>query len=116
MNHLVFIENSGKSCGKDSLSWKEVAKTLQIIREGIKSESHKSVKYTSYTKYREDTFKHIRKEVSPTETFKMPVTYGQNYGFHKFVERDLNDIHFPKRKSEETKFAESMLMTGKQFI
>ena len=61
-------------------------------------------------------YKHRRKEAAPTEVFKLPVTYGQNYGFHKFQQRNLNEIKYPKIKCEETKYAESMIMTGKQFM
>jgi hypothetical protein len=61
-------------------------------------------------------FKHRRNEVSPNETFKMPVTFGQNYGFNKFLERDLNYDRYPKKNCEETKYAESIVRTGKQYM
>ena len=56
------------------------------------------------------------KSENPNETFKMPVTYGQDYGFNKFLERDLNEVRYPKIKCEETKYSESIIMTGQQFM
>lgn len=82
----------------------------------MKETSVDSKKYTSFKKYYDDTYKHKRKEVGPSEVFKSPVTYGQNYGFFKFQDRDLNHIKYPKKKCEETKYAESIIMTGKQFM
>lgn len=62
-------------------------------------------------------YKHKRKDSEHTKVFKNPITYGQNYGFKKFEEgRNLNDIHRPIRKCEETKFSEFMIKTGKNFL
>jgi hypothetical protein len=112
---IVFIDHSGKE-KTDSLQWEEVLSTLNSIRSQLGEVSAGSTKYGSFQKYHDDTFKHKRKEVNPNATFKTPVTFGQNYGFYKFTERDLNDIRYPKKKCEETKYAESIIMTGKQFM
>jgi len=48
--------------------------------------------------------------------FKLPVSSGQQYGFYTFKERNLNDKRYPKRKCEETKYGEAMVMAGKVFI
>lgn len=73
-------------------------------------------KYSSFKQYYDDTYKHKRKNVAPNETFKSPVIYSQSYGFYNFKEKDLNYIKFPKRKCEETKYQESIIMSGKEFM
>ena len=83
------------------------------MREFYKSKSENSTKYTSFGKFYDDSFKHLRKEANPADTYKMPVTYGQNYGFYKFHERDINDVRFPRKNCEETKYADYMVRTGK---
>lgn len=112
---LVFLEFSGREENSE-LNWEETQEILANLRENLKSTSDKSKNYSSYQKFYDDMYKHKRKEISPNDTFKSPVTYGQNYGFYKFRERDLNDIRYPKVKCEETKYAESIIMTGKQFM
>lgn len=104
---------SGKTNPQDELKWNEISSILSLIKENIKSKSIKSVKYTSYQKFHDDTFKHRRKEFNPDESFKNPITYSQNYGFYKFSGRNINKVAFPKRKCEETKYAENLLMTGR---
>lgn len=89
---------------------------LYNIREVLNETVDKSKEYTSYGKYYNDMYKHKRKDVNPNESFKIPVTYGQNYGFYNFIERNLNDVRYPKKKSEETKYAESIIMTGKHLM
>jgi hypothetical protein len=113
---LVFIEFSGKSSCDDFLIWEEIDSTLTLIRENLQSTNNKSTKYGSFNKYYDDTYKHVRKETSPSEVFKMPVTYNQEFGFYKFMEKNLNEVRYPKKKCEETKYAESIIMTGKQFM
>jgi hypothetical protein len=60
-------------------------------------------------------YKHKRKQVNPNDTFKLPVTFSQSYGFHKFNERDLNELKYPKKKCDETKYAESIIMSRQTF-
>lgn len=85
--------------------------------ENHRTNAQKSKSYRSFQKYYDDTYKHKRKEVQPSEVFKAPVTYNHNIGFQKFQEgRDLNDVHRPIWKCNETKFAEFMIKTGKQFL
>jgi hypothetical protein len=98
------------------MTWEDLLEVLNQIKESLNSTSEKSKKYTSFKSYHEDICKHKRKDVSPNETFKMPVTYSQSYGFYKFKEQNLNDIKFPRRKCEETKFAENMILTGKSLM
>ena len=62
-------------------------------------------------------YKHKRKNATPNEIFKSPITYGQEYGSKNFEEgRNLNNIHRPIRKCPETKFSEFMIKTGKNFL
>jgi hypothetical protein len=89
---------------------------LNNLKDNLNNTSIKSKKYTSHKSYYDDIYKHKRKEVSPNETFKVPVTYSQSYGFYKFNERNLNEIKYPKKKCEETKYAESMILTGNSLL
>lgn len=89
---------------------------MKILENHSKCASE-SKAYKSFQNYYEDTYKHKRKDVDPTEVYKAPITYNHNIGFHKFEEgRNLNDVHRPIRKCDETKFSEFMIKTGKQFL
>ena len=98
------------------MTWEEVVDILNSLKENQNNTSIKSKKYVSNKSYYDDIYKHKRKEVSPNETFKVPVTYSQSYGFYKFNERNLNEIKYPKKKCEETKYAESMILTGNSLL
>jgi hypothetical protein len=110
---VEIINTSGKSNPQDEFKWEEMASLLNLIKENMKNKSMKSVKYTSYQHYHDDIFKHKRKESNPDVSYKNPVTYSQNYGFYKFSGRNINKCDFPKRKCEETKYAENLLLTGR---
>jgi len=87
------------------------------LLENHKRCAEKCKTFKSFQKYYLDTYKHKRKDIDPTEVFKSPITYNQNIGFYKFESgRNLNDVHKPIRKCEETKFSEFMIRTGNQFI
>jgi hypothetical protein len=113
--YLDFVRCSGKS-NEEFLTWEDILQTLYIIRSELQSQSQSSIKYKSFKQYYDDTYKHKRKETAPNQIFKNPVTYGQIYGFHKFIERDLNYTRFPRKKCEETKYSESIVRTGKNFM
>ena len=108
----IFNNFSGKQSPEDQLTWPEIAEILKNIRNNLNEIASKSVKYTSYQKYYDDTYEHIRKETNPITVFKSPCTALENYGFYNFKIHDLNNIHFPKRKCEETKYAESFVQSG----
>lgn len=98
------------------LTWSGVIYNLINIEKN-NSSAQKSKSFKSFQKYYLDTYKHKRKEVEPTEIYKAPITYNHNIGFHNFDEgRNLNDVHKPIRKCEETRFSEFMIRTGKQFL
>lgn len=105
-----FIRFSGKTTS-DTMTWDEIKDTLHAIRDHLNETAKQSVKYDSFKQYYYDTYKHIRKGTEPNVVFKSPSTAGQNYGFYKFQIHDLNNIHYPKRKCEETKYAECLVMT-----
>jgi hypothetical protein len=86
------------------------------LRDELRNQSDSSKKYYSFQQYYDDKFKHKRKETSPNETFKSPVTFGHGYGFYKFSERNLNDVGYPRKKCEETKYAENIILTGNKFM
>jgi hypothetical protein len=110
----VFVLFSDKS-DTDSITFEEVQLTLARIRDYLQESSKKSTYYTSYQKYYDDTFKHRRKPANPNDTFKLPVSTGQNWGFNRFLERDLNYQKYPKIKCDETKYAESIIMSRQTF-
>ena len=107
----VFEKFCGKTKGEDALTWEEIHTALNEIRDALNEQAKKSVTYTSFQKYYDDTYKHIRKEVEPNDVFKSPSTSGQNFGFYKFQLHNLNNIHHPKVKCDETKYAESLIMS-----
>lgn len=96
--------------------WKDIKAVLDSIRNFLLTESLKSKRYDSYGKYCYERYKHIRRDDQPNSIFKMPVSSGQQYGFYKFEERNLNNVHLPKVKCEETKYAEKIVQTGKHFM
>jgi hypothetical protein len=100
----------------DVLSWDETHLALQSVKSYLNDQAKKSTRYISHEKYYYETYKHIRKDVSPNTTFKLPVSSNQLYGFHNFKERNLNGVRYPKVKCDETKFAEAIVLTGKQFM
>jgi hypothetical protein len=117
----VFVLFSNKQ-DTDSITFEEAQETLARIRgklaiyvDYIGENGKKSTYYTSYQKYYDDTFKHKRKPANPSETFKLPVSTGHNWGFNKFLERDLNYQKYPKVKCDETKYAESIIMSRQTF-
>ena len=107
----VFEKFCGKAKREDALTWEEIHTALNAIRDALNEQAKKSVTYTSFQKYYDDTYKHIRKEVEPNDVFKSPSTSGQNFGFYKFQLHNLNNIHHPKVKCDETKYAESLIMS-----
>ena len=112
----MFTDFSGKINKEDTLTWQEVINTISKIKDELKNFSNYGTKYTSFKAYYDDTYKHIRKDTSPNQTFKSPITYGQGYGFYNFSDRNLNEIKYPKKKCEETKYAESIILSGNKFI
>jgi len=105
----------GKS-DEENLSWEEFYNGLVAIREHLNVQAKVSKKFDSYKTYYNERYKHIRNEHKPNDTFKLPVSSGQYYGFYNFKERNLNNERYPKINCEETKYAEAIVMTGKNFM
>lgn len=112
----AFTKYSNISQDKEYLTLEEVLNVINQIRDDFNKTAEQSKKYTSFNDYYYETFKHIRKETSPDKVYKTPITYGQNYGFQKFTDKDLNDVKFPIRKCEETKYGEIMARIGKHIM
>lgn len=108
----IFKKFSGKQSEEDCLTWPEITEILNAIRNNLNEIASKSTKYQSFQKYYDDTYKHIRKDVNPNTIYKSPNTYGQNYGFYHFETHDLNNIHFPKRQCDETKYADCLVRSN----
>lgn len=108
----------------EELLWDELLSSLNKVRgmlyylilEFLNNKAKTSVKFKSYQHYYDERYKHIRKDVQPNETFKQPVSSGQVYGFYKFYERNLNNVSYPKNKCEETKYADAIVKSGKEFM
>lgn len=100
----------------DDISWEEFYEALQKARINQDKEVSRGKQLNSYQKYYDNRFKHIRSGHQPSDVFKCPLVNGHNYGFYKFHERDLNNVRYPKKKSDETKYAEAIVMTGKQYM
>ena len=107
----VFEKFCGKTKGEDALTWEEIRTALNAIRDALNEQAKKSVTYTSFQKYYDDMYKHMRNDVEPNDVFKSPSTSGQNFGFYKFQLHNLNNIHHPKVKGDETKYAGSLIMS-----
>ena len=98
------------------VNWEEFHTALQFVRVLQEQSSTLSTKFNSYQKYYDERYKHIRNDHKPSDTFKLPVSSGQAYGFFNFKERNLNNVRYPKKKCEETKYAEAIVLSGKQFM
>ena len=100
------VEFFVKVAEKDSLdyvlSFEELLSILNKVRE-------QSVNYKSYGSYTFDCCKHRWAGDDPNVVFKSPVTKGMTYGFYNFKNQNLNDIHKPIVKCEETKYADSQV-------
>ena len=110
------LEYFYKIASKDSmdyeLSFGELIKILNQVREQLNETAKKSVNYKSYGAYSFDACKHRCAGGDPNVVFKSPVTKGMTYGFYNFKIQNLNDIRKPIVKCAETKYAESQVMAG----
>ena len=104
-----FIINSGKSNPNDSLSFEELISTLNIVRNKLNETSKLAKQYDSFEVMQYDMEKHKARKVSPNVFFKRPAHAGMNYGFYNFGDIELNTVHYPKCKCDETKYQEAMI-------
>ena len=107
------VEFFVKVAGKDSLdyvlSFEELIAILNKVRDQLNETAKKSVNYKSYGAYTFDCCKHRCAGDDPNVVFKSPVTKGMTYGFYNFKNQNLNDIHRPIIKCDETKYADSQV-------
>lgn len=115
-DEISLFKNTAAKENHEFYTWDDIVNTLTIIKNELNNKADQSKKFNSYEKFYYERYKYIRKDESPNDLFKQPISYGQEYGFHKFKERNLNYTHLPKKKCEETKFAEAIILTGKHFM
>ena len=104
-----FIINSGKKNPNDPLSFNELISTIEICRNKLNQTSKLAKQYDSFEVMQYDIEKHKARKVSPNVFFKRPMHAGMNYGFYNFDNMDLNTVHHPKNKCDETKYQEAMI-------
>ena len=95
-----------------TISFEELKAALDTVRHDLNEAASKSVNYSSYGAYCFDCCKHRTPERNLNEVFKSPATKGMTYGFYKFQNTNLNNIHRPICKCAETKYAESTIRNG----
>ena len=107
-----FVKASGKDSLDAPLPWEELLSILNKVRDQLNETAKKSCNYKSYGVYTFDRTKHRTAGGDPNVVFKSPVTKGMTYGFYDFKSQNLNDIHKPIVKCEETKYADSQVRAG----
>lgn len=100
------------------VSWEEFVTALNSLKVKVNNKQGNASEYKSFTKMKEDRFKHKRMNVEVQDKYKVPITFNQSVGFfHK--DEILKDISkqttYPISKCPETKYAEEMIKTGVHF-
>ena len=104
-----FILNSGKNNPNENLSFEELINILHICRNKLDETAKLAKQYNSFEVMSYDMEKHKSRKVSPNVFFKSPAHAGMNYGFYNFGDSNLNNIHHPKCKCDETKYQEAII-------
>ena len=93
----------------------EFKKALSVIRDEMQKKSKNATEYTSFTKMKEERFKHKRMNNGVTDKYKLPMTSAQTNGFFtsdKQQQEIAKQTCYPVRKCPETKYADEMVRTG----
>ena len=100
------------------VSWDEFKNAMGHLRDKLNSKADGAKEYKSFTKMKEDRFKHKRMNNDLQEKYKVPMTYNQSIGFRNNDEISKDIAKQPKKpiiKCPETKYAEAMIKTGIHF-
>ena len=109
---IIFFDFSCKKSLEDELSWEELLNTLNRVRKFLNEKAKKANNYTSYGDYSLDYYHHRTAASDPNTVFRSPATQGMNYGFYDFDNMDnkqVNNVHRPLKKCNETRYAESLI-------
>ena len=100
------------------VTWDEFAAAMERLKEKVNNKAAGAKEYQSFTKMKEDRFKHKRMGNELQDKYKIPMTYNQSVGFRHNDEVSMDITKQPKkpiRKCPETKYAEAMIKTGIHF-
>ncbi len=100
------------------VSWEEFRGAMDRLKDKVNSKAAGAKEYQSFTKMKEDKFKHKRMNNELQDKYKVPLTYNQSIGFrhNDEVAKDIVKMDKkPLRKCPETKYAEAMIKTGIHF-
>jgi hypothetical protein len=100
------------------VSWDEFTSAMGRLKEKVNSKAEGAKEYQSYTKMKEDRFKHKRMNGDLQDKYKIPMTFNQSVGFrvNDEISKDIaKQPRLPVKKCPETKYAEAMIKTGIHF-
>lgn len=100
------------------VTWDEFVQAMGRLKEKVNNKASGAREYQSFTKMKEDRFKHKRMGNELQDKYKVPMTYNQSVGFrhNDEISKDIvKQDKKPIRKCHETKYAEAMIKTGIHF-
>lgn len=100
------------------VSWEEFREAMVRLKAKVNNKAAGAKEYQSFTKMKEDRFKHKRMNNDLQDKYKQPLTYNQSVGFRHNDEISMDitkQEKKPLRKCPETKYAEAMIKTGIHF-
>lgn len=74
------------------VSWEEFVSALERLKGKVNNKAAGAREYTSFTKMKEDRFKHKRMGVELQDKYKVPMTFNQSIGFrhNDEISRDIS--------------------------
>ena len=111
----IFFDFSKKTSINDELSWTDIVKALNEIKQYLNERAKKAVNYSSYGDYTFDCYHHRNRASKPNIPYRSPVCMGMDYGFYDFKncgKIKVNNVHKPLIKCPETLYAESKIKLG----
>jgi hypothetical protein len=100
------------------VSWEEFQKAMASMKEKMDGKAEGAKEYKSFSKLKDDRFKHKRMNGQLQEKYKQPMTANQSTGFYTGdkISSDIGKMtSYPISKCPETKYAEEMIKTGTLF-
>ena len=100
------------------VSWEEFSAAMGRMKEKVNGKAAGAKEYKSFTKMKEDRYKHKRMNNDLQDKYKVPMTFNQSVGFRHKDEISKDIAKQPKKpivKCPETKYAEAMIKTGIHF-
>lgn len=100
------------------VSWEEFREAIDRIKNKVNEKAKTAKEYTSFSKMKDDRFKHKRMNNDLNDKYKLPMTFNQSVGFYTKDKISTDIAKQPRRpinKCAETKYAEEMIKTGIHF-